>query len=646
MTTKPSWHFPRNGGGLAAGFNDSSMDTFKGRRLSSLVREIVQNSLDARADSLKPVVVDFQFSAHAGDEVSEVILLRRHIELAQKTAKVQGLDQAVEFYDAALKVLDKKNKIRFLSAHDSNTSGLTGPIDGPNGAWYALTKGSGLTQKPTTSGSLGSFGHGSKAPFVSSAVRSVYYLSVVEDGNKKKSKEIRFQGKSILQSYELGKGKGMTQGTGFFGHEEECRPLLNEEVPEWALRLRTSRTQTTGTTIILPAVIWDDDSLKSISITTIANFFYAIKKGVLEVQVGHLERLTANNVEQKFQHYLERIEDASSEIDLEGTLDSFETIKTIVTPSHHGEQQIPNFGRIDWYLRLGPDIDTRYVSVARGNGMFITKKAPSLLRFPNLKPFDFFVCVTGEGSDTLKSLENPEHTNFEFERIDDPIRRKSAQKKYEILTKAVRDILKRLAEYSAADQVVIDDLQDLFSDISAEPNSTGGTIERGPSIQIANGNYTFKPRQSDVEKRTPGDEAPSEIPGRGDRSGNKKKQTEGGGIAADDGKLKIVGPSKPADNRNDPPKVVKLKNLRMRPSVDCPGETVIFFDANMSGPASIRLVKSGEIGSEPLNVIIDGKPTNAFDLELEKDKRMSVSVKFPDKNVDFAIEGEAYEIKS
>jgi len=39
--SKAKWYFPDSGGGLAAGFNDSGIDTFKGHRLSSLVMRLL-----------------------------------------------------------------------------------------------------------------------------------------------------------------------------------------------------------------------------------------------------------------------------------------------------------------------------------------------------------------------------------------------------------------------------------------------------------------------------------------------------------------------------------------------------------------------------------------------------------------------------
>jgi len=636
------WLFPDNGGGLAAGFNDSSIDHFKGHRLSSLVREVIQNSIDAQKNDDKPVVVDFQLNVLEMNDLPEISSLDEPLRLAKQTAQLQSSDQAIAFYDEAEATI-KQKKLSFLCVHDSNTTGLTGPIDGPNGAWYALTKGSGLTQK--VGPSLGSYGHGSKAPFVSSQLRSIFYLSVIESSPEQM--EFRFQGKSILQSHKLPSGK-MTQGTGFYGISDMCMPLVNDLVPTWALELRTHRTQETGTSIIIPGSIWDNDALPSVTITAIANFFYAIWRGFLEVNIGHSEHLNAKNIVEKYRQYKSRLDETFEEIDREAIVDAFQTIETIVDPTHHGEQQIPSFGRIDWYFRFDDEVDTRNVAVARGNGMLITKRAPNLVKFPNLKPFDFFVCVTGgEGSELLKSIENPEHTNFEFDRLDDSKRRAQAKKKYNLFQKAVRDILKHYASYSTTDQIIVDDLQDLFNDISDDVDTPGGSVERGQTIQIATGLSPFKPKHTGTGPNKPGEDKPAEVPSRGDRGGDKTKKSEGGSLPDENGQLTVIGPSDPPeDTGGDPPRVFKLRNLRLRTPEEPGGEITLFFDVAMSGLASIRLIKAGETSNEPLLIDVAGKIATGVDVVLEKNKRMSLSVKLKESKVDFAIEGEAYEVES
>ena len=59
----------------------------------------------------------------------------------------------------------------------------------------ALVKGTGITQK-NAAGSLGSFGHGSKAPFSYSKIRSLFYYTKIETA--KGSFEERFQGEKHL----------------------------------------------------------------------------------------------------------------------------------------------------------------------------------------------------------------------------------------------------------------------------------------------------------------------------------------------------------------------------------------------------------------------------------------------------------------
>jgi hypothetical protein len=345
-----------------------------------------------------------------------------------------------------------------------------------------------------------------------------------------------------------------------------------------------------------------------------------------------------------------RLSEVFEEIDMEAISDSFETVETVVNPSHHGEQQIPTFGRIDWYVRTGEEVESRNVAVARGNGMLITKRAPNLVKFPNLKPFDFFVCVTGtggEGSELLRSIENPEHTNFEFDRIDDPKKRSLAKKKYESFHRAVREILKKHASYASNDQIVVDDLQDLFNDISDDVESPGGSVERGSKIQIATGGNIFKKRDDLIDQNTTDPQGkPASIPGAGARGGNKKAKSKGGTLPGQSGPATIVGPSKSHDRNSEEPKLVPLRNLRMRPSKNGNSSVTLFFDTPFAGVATLKLTKVGEIGGEQLRFLIDKRPVATIDIVLSDSARTEVTVELAEKSIDFAIEGEAFEIKS
>ena len=57
---KTGWQFPLNNGGVGPGPNDGAIDHFTGNILSSVVREVIQNSLDARKLDSEPVRVAFR----------------------------------------------------------------------------------------------------------------------------------------------------------------------------------------------------------------------------------------------------------------------------------------------------------------------------------------------------------------------------------------------------------------------------------------------------------------------------------------------------------------------------------------------------------------------------------------------------------
>jgi len=435
----------------------------------------------------------------------------------------------------------------------------------------------------------------------------------------------------------------MTQGTGFYGKILGCLPLEDNEIPKWAIKIREEFSTSTGTSIFVPYTIFNLQSYKSIVITAIANFFYAIRKGSLIIKVGDFEELDSKNIEDKYQYYKNELEKTFDEVDNEYISECFKAIETIVKSTDKGEQQIQNFGRIDWYIRMNDEVDTRSVAIARENGMLITRSAPSLQRFPNLKPFDLFVCVTGDGSETLKTLENPEHNNFAFDRIDNLKKRKEAKRKYDIFSSTVRELLKRYAQYTSDDQVTVDELQDLFSEISEDPEEGKGHTERGVSIQIADGNYIFRPKKAKIEKPLPGNGVTDELKGEGLRGGEKKDRKEGGKKPDINGKTKIIGPSYPVPAAN-PKSYMKLQNLRMRAKNN--NEALIYFDSPITGVASIRFRKSGEIGNEPLDILINDKKANAIDVEFTRGNRECLVVKFSDEKIDFSIEAEAYEINN
>jgi len=495
------WDFPSNGGGETDGFNNSSIDTFIGRRVFSLIRETIQNSMDARAFSDKPVRVSFTLDEVTKNNATGIPELLPFLTMASKTAQNQHGQEhpGTRFFKRASEILMNSKTIVFFGIHDFQTTGLTGPTEsreGKPGAWLALVKGSGLSIK-NNPGSLGSFGHGSKAPFAISQIRTVFYFSKILETSKE---ELRFQGKSILQSMEMGNGE-MTQGTGYFGHKNRCMPLIDNEIPEWAAHLRDNAGTGTGTSLLVPFPDLGskpEEFWRDIKISILSNFYYAILNGNLEIGLGSLGGINALNVKESLDNLLLELSTQSDENSQELKEDLRSAI-TIQYPSieKNGTLISTSFGEVNWFMRIGQDIEWRTVGVARQNGMLISRRAKNLEKFTGTKPFDMFICVVGEkGSQILRAAENPAHTDFEFDRITDPTDRKKKFKEYSEFTKEIRELIRSHAAIDASAEVFTADLDDFFGGFNS-PADDMGESEKSLDLVVS------KPRRVSYSPGTP-----------------------------------------------------------------------------------------------------------------------------------------------
>ena len=82
------WQFPPNNGGETAGFNNSAIDTFGDTPLSSAVRELIQNSLDApKIKQDEPIKVQFNIHRFPKSEVPEITWISDTFESCLNVAK-------------------------------------------------------------------------------------------------------------------------------------------------------------------------------------------------------------------------------------------------------------------------------------------------------------------------------------------------------------------------------------------------------------------------------------------------------------------------------------------------------------------------------------------------------------------------------
>ena len=271
--------------------------------------------------------------------------------------------------------------------------------------------------------------------------------------------------------------------------QENLKPILNSEIPQWAVDLRSAHSDGYGTTILIPHARFRDDLFPETIITVVANFFYAIFKNNLRVIVDG-EEINQQNIIDKFEWCKSVIEHEQDEIDHDHVLNCFKSIETIINPTFDGHQEIPNFGRIDWFLRLGDDFNYKAVAISRESGMLITRKPTRLEIFRNKKPFDMFVFVNaGDGSRALKRLENPAHDNFEFDRVQDSNDEASVTKLYKAMVDKIRAVLDNYVAIDTADEVQLSELSQLMFELGTSEERSENT-ERGGSMYISKGAVT------------------------------------------------------------------------------------------------------------------------------------------------------------
>jgi len=525
------------------GFNNAAADHFKGQRTVSIVRESIQNAIDAKCPSSDIVRVDFTIQKLPEADATPAYQLLPVLSqiLAEVDSSTADRNQdVVDFFQNAVDSLSKHGPINLFAIHDSGTTGLTGPINRAkdefdNGSnWYACVKSEGLTVgKGADSG--GAFGHGKNATMSFSMLSTVFYATQITFPGG--DRELRFQGKTSLISRstpnETEYSKEYFSRTGYFGQTDSRQsPMLNSDSPKWAFAFRESQQLGDGTSIFVPLPFTDSDKddsknlWRDIKLAVLSNFYMAIDRGILEVKLNNEELINRASLRTCFEEFYENVENQFEDADdARGMLTSALTLHS-PTPGLAGVENSPEFGEFIWALRIdensNPPLE-KTVGFARTTGMLITRDPQdNLRRFGNnVKPFDLFIGVSNKnGSSLLKRIENPAHNKFEFDRIPNPEIRKELRRKFQSFTEQIRKLVLKHA------QIVADSEREdgaLASFFSTESDFQNGDRELSPMLVVGK-KTTPKPQLSATTSEIQDEDAAS-----------------GAGIAGGDGESKSGG---------------------------------------------------------------------------------------------------------
>lgn len=450
------WKFPPLGGGEGQGFEHAGMAHFQGNLLGSLAREVIQNSLDARLDHTKPVDVTFEMKnidlrEHlCGEE------LRGHLLACAEAARGP---KAKRFFEDAAALLHEET-VPFLGISDGNTTGLG------EKQWKALVKMQGDSAK-RDSVAGGVFGIGKNAPFAVSPLRTVCYWTCATNGSEAIEK---FQAKAILMSHDWRENGVVeeTQGAGYYGLRDACREIHQPRIPSVFRNVDRRHQPVGGTTVWIAGFRTEGEWQREIARSVIANYFYAIDHGRLDVLLdpgdapeNPTTSLRTGSLASAFDHLAAS---AEPDQDLEDAR-TFWAVQRERPPNF--KENLDELGQVKLWIEIGDALPKR-VALIRGTGMLVTAYQRGLRRFSGLRNFAA-VCVfeSDEANELLRRMENPAHDQFEPQRLPEQDRRQGRA----ALDRVVGWIREKLNEVAAppesADTMELDELGRFLPDLDA-----------------------------------------------------------------------------------------------------------------------------------------------------------------------------------
>ena len=248
----------------------------------ALVREVIQNSLDAKKNGETKVSVSFYIGEIENRDARDYLS--------------SNLEQHLKICYLLPDDYKESNRIRFVIVEDFGTTGLDGatgedgcrPEKGNN--FYDFWWREGISGKGGRE--AGRWGLGKTTFHMISKLGLFFGLTVRQDD----SREL-LMGKALLKPHRIG-----SNDYSYYGHftAENFNPIEDDSIiKDFKHKFSISREDEPGFSLIIPMPVEEITELALIRYVII-HYFYAIMKGILEVEIktssGIHEYLTAGNI--------------------------------------------------------------------------------------------------------------------------------------------------------------------------------------------------------------------------------------------------------------------------------------------------------------------------------------------------------------
>lgn len=452
MSSSPKWVFPYGNGEDVRGESGGDKESVSASPKKTFVREMIQNTVDARVDGEPFVTIEFVSFTTAPDDSLDFAGFRDEVHQIYGSIKSANASSRITYIEKMQKSLSTM-LINWIRVSDHGTSGLFGvsrPKDLKENAWLAFTKGTGYTTKFGSQG--GSKGIGKRSAFNMSEISTIFVST------RTKQNEVGYQGLAKLISRQ--KEEDYTSGNGYFGNEKLPVNKYRSFDPEYV-----RESNDLGTDIFIP---FSKDSSEEFHDTIEETAIDSFMPTIMKLMSGGLEvRIEKRNVinESTLPNYIQRILANPNKCVARFISEEYRCLTS--KNSKHFIKTIPDMGKLDLYIVTGSSgVSLEKIVVYRDPGIKV-----STINSTCDVDYTGVLLITGDNLvKLLRSAENATHTKWDTTLVDDTsseYSRKDVENAVELVTKFADECVDSISNTPKGARVSFAGVSGFFRDIDA-----------------------------------------------------------------------------------------------------------------------------------------------------------------------------------
>lgn len=391
------WYFADQPNVQEVGPNNAMEQNFKHHPYASLVRESIQNSLDAVLDKSEPVRMEFSFKEMRGNEYPQFFELKNHIQGCIDYYPNNRNAKAI--YEPMLKLFDDNlyaEHLGYVRISDFNTKGMAykeGKTDSP---FYTFVRSAGVSAKDDTTAG-GSFGFGKAAYYLLSPISTIIVSTCTDKFEK------YFEGATSLCTHLYEGCKKVAFG---YYDDRNGKPICDEtDIPA---RFRRSEPGT-DINILGFNLKYTDEAVKEMTEAVLRNFWMAILNGKLVVDINGTVHIDKHTIADLMEETFEELDDNTRKAGYYNPRPYFDAVRLANTSKKYllYETALSLLGHVCFFVSKSKRA-TDKISYLRANQMLIYSKRTKT----NYGMYGVFFCDSDKGNEILVNLENPAHDEW------------------------------------------------------------------------------------------------------------------------------------------------------------------------------------------------------------------------------------------